>query len=485
MQQQSEQYITQDSTPHNGRTRTRSRRRIGRTRSKKIESDSLKQLRALVEYMATVFRFPNGTSEKKRFVSQELARLRAGIFDVRFWKESTLISKNYFSYSPQSTPDNNPPAYAYRTPANLPTIPIYDYGAPDIGPARYEGSMSSGYFFDSILCWERYIFDLDTKDDDYRYQPLVFSHEGILQITANMRGSRPMLSCILRSWIVSSDAPELSTMQCPAADIPPSSPVWERGMNSIYFRYRLPPVPAPYWNLTYARHMSIVLNSRTTYDPSAQPSKAVILLAPRPMFGRGFNNNTLINTTLTGAARLMILNMPTSFYAFAGARPQPQRAFKPNDPEVHYLDVDETITDHNLSGRIKLTITNKVKIREEGIYNKYTSSASLTFLDQKLKLAEGTTLRNGYLAQYKSIGWYITNITYYADDKSFKLVKVEVYNSNFLNSIADFTVTEYFLFENGSKEIISHVNYMQEILPGGWNAMLYYTIDSTFDLPAQ
>jgi hypothetical protein len=78
-------------------------------------------------------------------------------------------------------------------------------------------------------------------------------------------------------------------------------------MQSHYWRYKIPKTSPPYFYherirpivRNIVRSSSIVL---TTTD-----ARAIILLAPRPMFGRGFNNNNNVETTLNPECIVWVL----------------------------------------------------------------------------------------------------------------------------------------------------------------------------------
>jgi hypothetical protein len=236
-----------------------------------------------------------------------IRELKAGIFDEAFWTEAVLLNTAYLTAYPSSVPDENPPPYNYRTSANAPTIPTYGNGTIDTGPARYAGSKHVTYFMDDSLTWARFVYKPPVKIKQGNLMIAFAVISGNITVTAASRASKPMLSLISAGSLTNTSDPDLYTEHPITDGIPASAPTQTRLMQSHYWRYKIPKSTPPYYSRFALRPIVRNMVRSSTITLSPQEQRAVLLLAPRPMFGRGYNNNNWVNTSFEGTPKIYFL----------------------------------------------------------------------------------------------------------------------------------------------------------------------------------
>lgn len=233
-----------------------------------------------------------GSEEWRAKRYEQRTALLAGIFDPRYWKKCALISESFFTSTPTSIPDPSPPPYSFRIVSNLPTIPTYPPGVADSGPAGYAGSKVGDYFEDQSLSWLESLFELVSATRSTKDEPTFFKWSPRLDIESTTRGSRPMLSLLVRADLVEWDSPIITDH-----DAPVSAPI------SFYWRYNVPQTLPPYFQAEKDRDIVGFVPDASTPDTTPVPTTAVLKSAPRPMFGRGFNNNDDVAASISNDAR--------------------------------------------------------------------------------------------------------------------------------------------------------------------------------------
>jgi probable HAF family extracellular repeat protein len=232
----------------------------------------------------------NTTGGREAFIYAEKQRLQNGIFAPEYWYECKVLSSDHYRSDNAPTPNNNPRPYAYRVPENLPTLTTYGTGVLDAAPSRSSGHTVAGYWQDDFWVWQRDIFELpDTRSKESL--PMIFwSLSTSISATANMRGSRPMYSILMKSNIVAAASPLLTDLSAP-----------RRPASSFYWRYVLPTAAAPYYAQSQSRKIAACLTRRAKFEAGADLSRCVLKFGVRPMLGSGFNNNTQVDTAFSGA----------------------------------------------------------------------------------------------------------------------------------------------------------------------------------------
>lgn len=233
--------------------------------------------------------------------TRSLLELRTGYFNPRHWRACDVTGTDHLSNVPTSGPDPKHRSYAYPDPANVRTLATYADGAPDSGPPRYNGNSAAGEFRDHLLVWSRTRYDLINDITPGTPEPTFIEISGRIRAFASRRGSRPMLSYICKTWLTADGSSLLDTVA------PPTVKPW-----SFYYRYKVPDTPPPYYASEDIKHAIRTMCQPAHMEPAGPLKKAVVLLAPRPMYGRGFNNNTDVTTQLFADARIwqIDLNQP-------------------------------------------------------------------------------------------------------------------------------------------------------------------------------
>ncbi len=307
--------ISTTSTGAQAGTRATTRRGAMISPNKKQNRAVYNDITAAVEILIERLGNYKTPEEFRAKVRAEMGAINNGEWNPAYWIKCKVLTTNYLGNIPASVADNNPPPYAYRDPANMPTRTTYGAGSTDTAPARYTGQTLGGLFCDTLLVWCRTTYRLEEAIGQDKKNPAIISYGGTLTVEGDMRGSRPMLSLILRCYLTDEAGAALTTTANPADGVPPSAPPTARGCNSIYWRYILPATTAPFFNTIKLRKILRNLAAIASIETSGDMTRAVIMSAPRPMFGRGFNNNTAINSSLTGAPNIYQIRKITAWHA--------------------------------------------------------------------------------------------------------------------------------------------------------------------------
>lgn len=278
----------------------RTRRQARISANKQRRTINYADITAAVEILMERLGYTRGTKDFRDAVRLEKFAINSGTWNPAYWQKCEILTNVFLVNSPVSVPDDTPPPYGYRDQNNMPTIPTYGTGSADNGPARYNGIISTGYFHDVTLAWRRTVYKLAQAIDQDLIEPAIISFEGTLTVESSTRGSRPMFSLIMRNYLGDSNSTSLTTTANPVDKVPPASPPTIKGCQSLYWRYKIPADTAPYYNAIKLRIILRNLARLSTIDAAGNMTRAVIITAPRPMFGRGFNNNTSVVTQLTG-----------------------------------------------------------------------------------------------------------------------------------------------------------------------------------------
>lgn len=304
MQQRYDALISSDTAGAGAGTRARTRRgariRPGKQRTKTNYADITEAVKILFRRLG----YKDTQGGFSALVRAEKKAIGKGIWNPTHWQKCPIITTDYLANIPASVQDMNPPPYAYRDPANMPTIPAYSDGTAAAAPARYTGATSAGLFSDTLLVWTRTTYRLLHNINPDLKEPLITAYQPTITVAANVRGSRAMLSVILRLFLGTDSSPALTTIANPVLAKPPGSPPETKGPNALFWRYVLPSTVPPYWNELKLRQVIGNFAPRATRQGAAPYTRAVALSCPRPLFGRGFNNNTAVSMQLSNAPSL-------------------------------------------------------------------------------------------------------------------------------------------------------------------------------------
>jgi hypothetical protein len=221
------------------------------------------------------------------FRNEQIEALKNQDFDETYWQQCTIDSSVAILCNPASEPFSGPRNYAYPDPTNQPTRAIYSDGLESSGVPQYQGASSGGYFYDTALQWLRIVFSLKNSFLKGEVEPVFIKMSGNVSASADFRPSRAMISVIIKRWFVGATSEKLTTFEPPTTE--PLNALW---------RYITPHGEAPYFNLTKDLNLMYYLRSSKYEEDAEELTKAVVLVAPMPMMGYRYNNNSFIETSL-------------------------------------------------------------------------------------------------------------------------------------------------------------------------------------------
>lgn len=222
---------------------------------------------------------------------------RAGTFPEDYWIELQHTGSEHLESVPTSIPDPSPPPYAYRNPFNLPSVPTYPAGTPGGSAPGYSGRTNAGYFEDERVTWERHTFAAPENYTGPGPLHAVTLAPARLHIDGNARGSRPMLSAVLRVRAFSGPGPFATDTTPPHVD-----------GQVQYSRYKPKQSAPPYYSAQIDLYPVTLQLVRLDPSDSAALSGLHLDRSPMPMLGRFFNNNTRVETEInpTATPRLFV-----------------------------------------------------------------------------------------------------------------------------------------------------------------------------------
>jgi hypothetical protein len=239
---------------------------------------------------------PDSTAWRARHYV-ELSKLLDGVIDSDLWMACGILESVPLEASPENLPDPSPPPYAYRDVGNLPSLTTYVDGETGEGVPTYEGAHVGGYFEDTFWRWQRKVYALIepiTNPND----AAAFFYGGLdFQVDADARASKPMFSAMAKPILARIGEGILETVDAPRV-----------GAVSLYWRYKIPDSDAPYFFKEYSRRVMILPRLTPKAGDSDPFTRAVLTIGPRPMFGRGFNNNQSVSVQMEEGIQLYQLN---------------------------------------------------------------------------------------------------------------------------------------------------------------------------------
>lgn len=264
-----------------------------KTKRKPSSALDLAAWKRLAEIVATTWLETTGQELPPDSVYDLILSMIVGIYPFEYFKLCEVETSIRLLSVPACTPDPDPPPYGYRTPAFLPTICDYPEGTPDDGPLGTYGEKQSGYWHDRWLRWQREVFKADAFEFANPYERMALLWDATLSIAAAARGSRPMLSLNLKAQASPANSG-------PADSYEP--PILKK--SNLYWRFKIPPSEPPFYNSYQVRKVSQPIARLVKEQVAPFSNRIVINASPRPMMGRGFNNNDNAQITLEGLPAL-------------------------------------------------------------------------------------------------------------------------------------------------------------------------------------
>lgn len=217
--------------------------------------------------------------------NQSLQELKNGVFNPKHWQACEQLDQTHLQNVPTTGPDLLARSYAYPLAEKKRTLASYGNGTESTGPPRYSGNILQGEFRDTLLVWSRTTFELINPIKEKAVEPTFIEVTGTIRAYADRRGSRPMLSWVSRTWLTADESSYLTTT------VPPTNKPW-----SWYYRYKVPHTEAPFYESVDLKHAIRTMMQPKHMEAGVTMYKAVVMIAPRPMYGRGFNNNDTVTT---------------------------------------------------------------------------------------------------------------------------------------------------------------------------------------------
>lgn len=272
-----------------GATKNRTRRGAKRPRKKKPRNIELLLLMDSARALAIKLGINPDTPAGGAFIYDESRRLILGVFNENWWQPIPRIASKTLISNPTSAPDGDPPPYDYREADRLPTIATYPDGSASTGKAAYAGAMNGIYFKDTFLKWRRLTYQFSNPKAPASEMPMVMSWLARIDIAASNRASKPMLSLQLQAYHGNAAIGFAVSL---------AAPVTKR--TNYYWRFAIPPSVPPYYNAYQVRRITRALNGRIKSDGTTPDTSITLTASPRPMLGRGYNNNDTVSTVVTG-----------------------------------------------------------------------------------------------------------------------------------------------------------------------------------------
>ncbi len=239
------------------------------------------------EFIATDQRRRRNTETWATIYDHVLRDLKSAIFNTRYWETLEVDPSVILSNQPTSVPRILNKPYAYRDPTNLPSVPTYSAGTPSDFPLVSRGSTKSGYYSDDFLSWALYTARVSDEQSMENFVPVFWKITSDIYSSASTRGSRPMLSAITKvQRCLVGEPPTYDTTP------PTTAPRY------INVRYQPNPASPPFWH-GEGQIQAVITAAEALRNATSNMFDIITLkLAPAPMFGKYFNNNTWMETEM-------------------------------------------------------------------------------------------------------------------------------------------------------------------------------------------
>jgi hypothetical protein len=240
-----------------------------------------------------------GTGAATAFIFTLVREIIRGQFNPDYFEKCVVQTAETLASFCTSTEDQNPPPYGYRTALFMPTIPVYPNGVATTDPAGFSGEKVGLFFEDTFLKWRRIRYTCKNIDEPDLLDRVILRWDCTITAGTSSRGSRPMFSLNIFGVWAKNGAAALTVF-------PP--PILKRTL--LYWRFKIPISAAPFYNASQVRRI-VKPFSRIAKAQGAGAGVALILnAANRPMMGRGFNNNNIVQTAFVGDPELWEVKDP-------------------------------------------------------------------------------------------------------------------------------------------------------------------------------
>lgn len=280
-----------------GSQKQRTRRKARTPKGRKKVSPQLKQYQRAATALAHRLGYNIETPGYRNFIYAQTQGLILGILDPRYWRQVLQSPAETIRSEPTSAEDFTPKPYAYRDPLNRPTTPTYPNGYITSGPAGYRGETTANLFRDIFWSWRRITYWPDQPGASVDVSPLYVRWIVNVGVAASTRGSRPMISLELKAHKSGTGG------TAKESTVPPLTK-----RTSLYWRFKMPPTTAPFFNTYQLRRVARVINGSLKRDGVAPYESITMTAANRPMAGHGYNNNTQVDTTFDADPELYEIN---------------------------------------------------------------------------------------------------------------------------------------------------------------------------------
>ena len=265
----------------------RTRRKVHRPAKHIYKRKILRDYEAAVDALIEFRHLLSVWIEPEDFRQTKITELKSGYFDLVYWTSCTTDSIDTLENSPNFSTWAGGRAYAHADPYNRPSIALYGDGDTSSGDPAYEGATIDETYRDTLLRWQRIVFSLKNKFMSGTIEPLFLKITGTITASANVRASRAMISLVIKRWMVLEDSTRLTTTEAPVIKV-----------ISAYWRYKTPRGSAPYYNITKQFKLVYTMRDMAYEEADGDITKLVALVAPMPMMGKRYNNNTSVATSL-------------------------------------------------------------------------------------------------------------------------------------------------------------------------------------------
>lgn len=266
---------------------------VKRPKKKPRRNLDLIAIQRVAQIVADELQAKTGQANPPGFVYDLTQELILGIFDARYFQKCQVKVAVTLDSTPTYSADPAPPPYIYRDPGNLPSVPVYPNGTPTTGGASYSGQQIGGLFADTNLKWRKLAFTSKAVDKIKGEERVLIRWNTRIDIHSSNRGSRPMVSLFLKAHICSDASPDLASTEPPL-----------HFKTCFYWRFKVPPSAAPFYNSYQVRSLVKPFGRIAKKSGPGQFTTYLLNVSNRPMMGRGFNNNSSVNTSFTADPEL-------------------------------------------------------------------------------------------------------------------------------------------------------------------------------------
>jgi len=274
-------------------------------KGKKITRKELRNIENAVDFLIDYITTKTGVAPAAGFRADQIAKIKLGNFDTEYWVKCALDSTTTLENVPGYTGFSGARNYAYPDPANQPTTAYYGNGSASSGEPAYQGATNAGYFIDTLLKWKRFVWTLKNKCTKGDKEPLFVKINTTITADSDQRPSRAMISAISKFFLVLPGSATITTVAPPTTK-----------PKTAYWRYKQPRGVAPYFHLTKDLKLQYWMRKKTDEETGGECTKAVMLLAPMPMMGKRYNNNTAITTSMTPTVELWQIKKPAGGFLY-------------------------------------------------------------------------------------------------------------------------------------------------------------------------